>query len=237
MAKYLIVNADDFGISPRVSEGIIEAHQRGIVTSTSVMAHMPAAGDAIRRAQQEAPRLGLGLHLTLSFGPPAAPAEEVSSLVTPEGTFCSNFQELKALAPRFTAADLKTEYTAQMERFIALAGHPPDHLDSHHGASYWIAAAFDVMLALAAQYGLPIRSPGTHADLGTVPRILAEYDSVRWPQHITPALVFFGAGATPENLRAILSDLPDGVSEFFCHPGYADDLDEAYAAPRENELK
>lgn len=236
MTRYLIVNADDFGISRRVSEGIIEAHQRGIVTSTSVMAHMPAAPDAIRRAQQDAPRLGMGLHITMSFGSPVSPADRVPSLVTPSGTFCSTMGELVEISKAFTAEDLQTEITAQIERFITLAGRPPDHLDSHHNVSYWVPAAFDVMLKLAAQYGIPIRSPGQSLENPAVQQVLEANQKPRWPQELTHEPVFYDTGATPENLRAILANLPEGAAEFICHPGHPDDLQEAYAAPRETEL-
>ena len=62
--RYLIVNGDDFGMSPPVSRGIIEAHRRGILTSTSLMVNRPAAEEAAALAR-EAPRLGVGLHLEL----------------------------------------------------------------------------------------------------------------------------------------------------------------------------
>ena len=66
-ARYLIVNGDDFGISGGVSRGILEAHQRGILTSTSLMVDRPAAREAASLARQ-APDLSVGLHLELSPG-------------------------------------------------------------------------------------------------------------------------------------------------------------------------
>src|SRR5215469_9782086 len=63
--KYLVVNADDFGISPGVNRGIIEAHERGIVTSTSFMTRWPAAPDAAEYARAH-PEFGVGLHIDLS---------------------------------------------------------------------------------------------------------------------------------------------------------------------------
>src|SRR5204863_697475 len=62
VARYLIVNADDFGLSPGVNRGIIEAHENGIVTSASLMVRWPAAQEAAAYALAS-PRLGLGLHL------------------------------------------------------------------------------------------------------------------------------------------------------------------------------
>ena len=63
MLRQIIVNADDFGYTPGVSQGILEAHLNGIVTSTSVMVNMPAAEQWVKTALKEAPDLGLGLHL------------------------------------------------------------------------------------------------------------------------------------------------------------------------------
>ena len=60
--KYLIVNADDFGQSAGVTRGIIEAHERGIVTSTSLLVRWPAATEAARYARAH-PGLAVGLHL------------------------------------------------------------------------------------------------------------------------------------------------------------------------------
>jgi predicted glycoside hydrolase/deacetylase ChbG (UPF0249 family) len=72
-ARYLIVNGDDFGMSPGVSRGILEAHRRGILTSTSLMVLRPAAEEAARLAR-EAPGLSVGLHLELEGGADAARA-------------------------------------------------------------------------------------------------------------------------------------------------------------------
>ena len=71
--KRLIVNADDFGRSPGINRGILEAHLRGIVTSTTVMVNCPAAALGLERALAEAPDLGIGLHITLTAGRPLSP--------------------------------------------------------------------------------------------------------------------------------------------------------------------
>ena len=74
--KRLIVNADDFGRTPGVNEGTLEAHLNGIVTSATVMVLEKAARDGIRQAIERAPKLGLGLHFMLTGGgvPASAPA-------------------------------------------------------------------------------------------------------------------------------------------------------------------
>src|SRR2546426_8473794 len=63
-ARYLIVNADDFGRSAGVNRGIIRAHQHGIVTSASLMVRWPAAAAAAEYARRHS-RLSVGLHLDL----------------------------------------------------------------------------------------------------------------------------------------------------------------------------
>ena len=62
--RYLIVNADDFGACSGVNRGIVEAHRRGIVTSTSLMVERSSAEEAAGLAAG-CPELGVGLHATL----------------------------------------------------------------------------------------------------------------------------------------------------------------------------
>jgi chitin disaccharide deacetylase len=73
--KWLIVTADDFGISRGINSGIVEAHLRGVVTSTSLMVDRPACEEAVALALQ-CPKLSLGLHLELDgVDPKNVPAE------------------------------------------------------------------------------------------------------------------------------------------------------------------
>ena len=73
-ARRLIVNADDFGRSPGVNQGVLEAHVRGIVTSATVMVLETSAARGIREAAERAPRLSLGLHFVITGGGrPAVP--------------------------------------------------------------------------------------------------------------------------------------------------------------------
>lgn len=251
MAKQLIVNADDLGISLGVSRGIIEAHLNGIVTSTSLMANLPDAPEALQMVKTQAPRMGVGLHLVLSFGAPAAP--DVPSLHYADGRFPQDYHQLMEALPNFSADDLHTEFTAQMNRFIELTGHLPDHIDSHHGSAYFHPAAFDVLCKLATQYRLPIRNgewwfkpeavnhiaPRLGRKPAELSRQLREiYEtqgSPRWPQNADLGASFYDETVTLDNLLTMIRNVPEGITEIGCHPGYVYDLDEPYAAPREVE--
>jgi predicted glycoside hydrolase/deacetylase ChbG (UPF0249 family) len=82
--KKLIVTADDFGLTEKINQGILEAHRRGIVTSASLMANGSAFDDAVARLK-EAPRLGIGAHLNLTEGASLSRPSLVSSLVDRDG--------------------------------------------------------------------------------------------------------------------------------------------------------
>ena len=92
----LIVNADDFGMAPAITDAIIDCHRRGIVTSTSLMANLPAAEHAAWRAQ-EVPGLGVGIHLNLTQGPPLSPPERIPMLVGTDGEFLPKSEQLRRL--------------------------------------------------------------------------------------------------------------------------------------------
>ncbi len=247
MTKYLIVNSDDFGISEAVSRGIIEGHHKGIVTSTTTMINMPAAEAAILEAQKSAPELGLGLHFTLSFGEPVSPPESVPSLVTEEGRFVTTFQGLMEKTPHFAPEELIRELTAQFERFRAIAGRLPTHLDSHHGCTYYHPAAFDLMLELGKTHHLPIRwndSFTSRADPNDANQTVLKQIADSLEKHGTPRktdyfvdFVFdFERGPRIERMKNGLRTVKDGYTELMVHVGYAEGLDEQYTVQREEEL-
>ncbi len=251
----LIVNADDFGRTAGINKGIIEAHIHGIVTSTTAMINHPEAGPGLDQQQEQAPFLGVGLHLNLTSGRPVSATGEVSSLLVD-----GRFHPAPGLAPfavGWQPEQIEAELRAQVARFIALAGRPPTHLDSHHHAVFMFPAAFRVMLALAREYGLPLRRPilmdtalatSSHWILeGLSPfqrrqiaeelhALAAEASDVIWPDRFVDT--FYDRTAILGELLTILTTLPgDGVTELMCHPGYANDLDSVYNVQREGELK
>jgi chitin disaccharide deacetylase len=128
--RYLIVNADDLGASAGVNRGILEAHERGIVTSASLMVDMPAAAEFASR-KDEAPRLSVGLHATL----------------TSEGG------ELK-----IELGECRETLERQLQRFDLLLGRAPTHLDSHHNVHLEYPALGTVFEETAAELGVPLRA-------------------------------------------------------------------------------
>jgi predicted glycoside hydrolase/deacetylase ChbG (UPF0249 family) len=250
----LIVNADDFGRTAEVSRGILESHKKGIVTSTTTMVNYPTAAAAVETAMADAPMLGLGLHLNLTSGPPVSDPAAVPSLVQADG----RFHPAPGLAPfaiQWQPEDIARELTAQLERFQALTGKLPTHLDSHHHSVYMYPASLQVMLDLARAHNLPIRrvqhgaTPAETAKswlLVALPNALevaselhALVDAnpnIRMPAYFAGG--FYGDHANLGELLTILTNLPaDGLTELMCHPGYVGDLDSSYNVEREAEIK
>ncbi len=128
----LVVNADDFGLSPAISRGIVRAHRDGIVTSTSLLGNVVDL-DGARALLAEVPTLGVGVHLALTGGAPVSPPERVRSLVTPDGRFHARGHDLITawVRGRVAAEDVQRELEAQVAR-IRDAGVAIDHLDTHH---------------------------------------------------------------------------------------------------------
>lgn len=127
----LIVNADDFGISEGVNKGIIEAHRRGILTSTTAMANMPAFEHAVQLAREN-PELGVGVHLNLTSGTPLLPPSQIPRLVRPDGRFHTLSFVLRQLTlGQLDEGQIEAELSAQVERVMSV-GISPTHVDSHH---------------------------------------------------------------------------------------------------------
>jgi len=228
VAKRLIVNADDFGRSAGVNEGVLAAHAGGIVTSSTVMVLEPSAARGIREAAEKAPRISLGLHFTLTGGgAPASAARDVPTLA-PGGVFPRRREDLPEVLP---ADEVRRELEAQIGVFQVLARKRPSHLDCHHHVSLHPSVE-PVVAAVARKYSLPVR--------GATPDALARLRAagVRTPDRFVDR--FYGESAGFETLAEILESLPEGTTELMCHPGRADERLRAtstYAAEREGEIE
>ncbi|MGE5559482.1 MAG: carbohydrate deacetylase [Chloroflexota bacterium] len=231
--RRLIVNADDFGLSPAVTGGIIEAHRNGIVTSTTMMVNFPTADHAAALAL-ESPNLGVGVHLNVTSGPPVLRPEEVPSLVGPSGRFRRDYYSLRY---RVDADELRREWRAQIEKFLAL-GLRPTHIDSHHHVHH-LPPFLAVAMELAREYGIGrirlVHQQDLRGGFSINPTellyrryarraetALAEAD-LRTPDRVLGCAVAAGEPAlTVDRLITWLRNLSDGTSELMCHPGYVD---------------
>ena len=205
--KYLIVNADDFGQSPGVNRGIIEAHERGIVTSASLMTRWLAAGEAALYAKQH-PELSVGLHFDLGEWRYQA----------------GDWVSVYSVAPLEDKVAVERELFRQLEVFRCLLGRDPSHINSHQHV-HMREPVLSVALALCDSLGIPLREfcPEIH------------YSMKFYGQ--TKEGLPFPAGIGAERLIDLLSNLPPGLSVLVCHPGDATDLSTCYRMERREELK
>ena len=188
--KWLIVTADDFGITPGINRGIVRAHCEGILTSTSLMVDRPACRPAAILARH-CPNLSLGLHL-----------------------------ELEGVEPGRIPAELQR----QLERFLALAGRAPTHVDSHHDA-HRDPRALPHVLAWAHRVGVPVRG---HSSVRHFPKFYGQWGGETHLEQI----------GVEGLLRLLDGELGEGVTEITCHPGYVEPgFPSSYAAEREAELE
>lgn len=178
--KLLIINADDFGYSHSINKGIIEANEKGIVTSTSVMVNAIAASEA--RGLTKYPDLSVGLHF-----------------------------ELKEVV------DVEAELKRQIEKFVAIVGKMPDHIDTHKRRTT-DEGIKEVLEAYAKTHDIPVRNFNA--------------------KHIGS----FGINsndASVAQLKRGIDEATDEYNELMTHCGYSDDYlrkHSSYNDPREKEL-
>lgn len=236
--KYLIINADDFGLNEGVVRAICELYEEGLISSTSCMTNMPAWPQAAAYLRRH-PGLGAGVHLVFNDGYPLLPAQQVAALLGEEGRFASDQQIMWGVRPG-TNRQLRAELRAQIERFIQDVGRLPDHLDNHCSVSYVRPDRFKVTLDLAREYDLPIRAPfgddledlaPLYARLNDLPAWLILWMGRSYRRRVDRAGIprpqtflqqfSIDGNRTPEFLMEIMDDLRDGwISELLAHPGY-----------------
>ena len=232
--KYLIINADDFGLSPGVSEGIMEAHNNGILTSTSIMMNTSTVISDIKKMKLACPKIGTGVHLILTQGKPVLESEKVPSLIDSKGEFLKFHKHL--FLKNFIKYDqVYEEWTAQIEKLLA-TGLEIDHLDSHHHISYSNLELFEIMLFLSNKYSIPIRRFPKFSTVSQ--KILNENSSVKkminqfhpkWPDSLITG--FFNKSISKNIFSKtmeygtqikIIQNLQNGICEIMSHPGYVD---------------
>lgn len=206
--RTLIVNADDFGLSPGVNAGVARTHEEGILTSASLMVRAPAAEEAAAYARAT-PALGVGLHVDLG------------EWVQQDGTWTAVYEVVPI---DDDPQAVEAEVQGQLARFRALTRREPTHLDSHQHVHNWESVT-DVFQRLAAQLGVPLR----HHRGGVV------YcgDLYGHDEHGRP----IPEAITPAALIKIIGRVGPGVTELACHPGIGADTGSPYGREREQEVE
>jgi predicted glycoside hydrolase/deacetylase ChbG (UPF0249 family) len=205
--RYLIVNADDFGQSDSINRGIIAAHERGIVTSASLMVRWPVAAEAAAYSRERS-NLSLGLHVDLG-----------------EWAYCGEqWVSLYQRVPCDDTTAVTEEVCRQLATFRRLVGKNPTHIDSHQHV-HLREPLRTVLTAVACELAVPLRhcSAGIH--------YCGDFYGQTANGEPFPDAISVGA------LTTILETLPPGCTELGCHPGIGNDLDTMYCSERVEEVK
>ena len=222
--KQLVVNADDFGFTPDVNEGIIEAHRRGILTATTLMANGAAFDDAVRCAR-DVPTLDIGCHLVLIGGTSVISGKPLPATVP---------QLLTALARRQIRP---YEELAAQVRHILATGIQATHLDTHKH-THLAPPVLEAVARLAEEFSIRwVRRPfdfPLNALRGTVPRfkrltsdalgVMRRRFHRVLAAHGCRTTDYFAGFQITGRFRAaelvhLLAVLPEGSTELMCHPG------------------
>jgi chitin disaccharide deacetylase len=248
MAARLIINADDFGLTPGVNRAIAELHQAKALTSATLMATGAAFEDAVAVAHAN-PTLGVGCHIVLTDGVPASSPERIPTLLGPDG---KNFRPSLVdfvqalLRGKIRETEIEQEAFAQIQK-LQQAGIDVTHIDTHKHTHLFPAVArsllrvaerssirairypFEQSWSLALDHGNRVRRLQVKL-LGKLKTSFEHQPQIQNQQVLTTDATI-GISATGnlygETLREILHAIPaDGTFELCCHPGYNDrDLD------------
>jgi predicted glycoside hydrolase/deacetylase ChbG (UPF0249 family) len=222
--RRLVVNADDFGFTHDVNEGIEEAHQKGILTATTLMANGRAFQDAVGRSRRN-PDLDVGCHLVLVGGKSLLkPGEDLPGSVT------------KMMAAIMARMLLPYEELRAQVAHVLDAGIRPLHLDTHKH-THLFPPVLDAVARLSQEFSIPwVRRPFDLPAAGHNPAPILLRTKLRGMEFVRGRFkaVFerYGCRATDHfsgfqltgrfraaELAGVIRHLPDGVTEFMCHPG------------------
>ena len=245
MDKYLIINADDFGMCRAGNLAVFDLLKSGGITSSTIMAPCGWAPEACKFAKEN-PQFAIGVHLTLTsewsnYRWAPVSASNTDSLRDEDGYM---FKESDEVEKNVDIDEVETEIRAQIERLKKL-GLNPSHLDNHMGSLYGIETGrfelLNLVLDIAGEYGLPFRFPGTFTDdqlnntmldikidknviMGIFDKITAYAKSrgVITPDYLIPGEWTGPQKDSYDNYREYIYELyktfPEGVTETYIHP-------------------
>ena len=248
--RRLIVNADDFGLTAGVNRAIAEAHERGIVTSATLMANSQAFDGAVEIARGAVnPGFSVGCHVVLLDGEPVLPAVSVPSLLEP-GNGAGHFREslnsfvVACFRHKLNPDEIEAEASAQIHR-IQWAGVKLTHFDTHKHAHMFPGVLRPLLRAARSRGVGAVRNPfGQIWPLPLTSLLRTRETWTRFAQ--LNGMRAFAAGfrrdVEEHGLRttdgsvgvlvtgvldlklftAIVECIPEGTWEFVCHPGYSD---------------
>jgi hopanoid biosynthesis associated protein HpnK len=241
--RRLIINADDFGLTAGVNRTVIELHQKGVLTSATLMARAAATDEAIGLALK-APQLGVGCHIVLVDGEPVLPAAEISSLVERQtGRFDAKPGSFlrRLLLGGIRASEIEAEAAAQIA-LLQRRGLTLTHIDTHKHLHMFPAVSRPLLRAARAAGIRAVRNPFEPAwsRRATSSAPLFRRMEVSMLQQLEPAfqrivaeegfsttdgaLGVLTTGTLDEwSLRSLLENIPAGTWELVTHPGYNDD--------------
>lgn len=242
--RRLIVNADDFGLTPGVNRAIAEAHEHGIVTSATLMANSGCFDEAVRLAKAS-PHWSIGCHVVLVDGDPLMDPDRLTTLVRRKNGH--SFRDgiggfaVRALTGWIDSDEVQAEVTAQIRK-LQVAGIAVSHVDTHKHTHLFPVALAGVLRAARTCGVRAIRNPfevvaanyvrlqrgmwKRYAQLKTLNRFSGLFRravaraGLRTPDG-TLGIVATGH-LNPDLFDAIAEHMPEGTWEFLCHPGYVD---------------
>jgi predicted glycoside hydrolase/deacetylase ChbG (UPF0249 family) len=255
--KYVIINADDFGFAPGITEGILRAHLEGVVTSTTLAANMPSVEAAAKRLG-EAPDLGVGVHLNVSQGPPLS--QRGRALAGEDGLMNRTAAGVILACIRRPSLidEIESEFDAQI-RWVLDHGIRPTHLDSHRHAHAFtpifarvvgLARRYDIRYIRRHREVLPGRrkrlwpaAPAKQRRFAWLLNVLGRgnvlYDSRPLVTNGTWGVEHTGCIGR-EFLLCAAGSLSGGVTEIMTHPGLPEGVDASTTrllASRQEELR
>jgi chitin disaccharide deacetylase len=205
--RYLIVNADDLGLSTGINEGIIKAYEEGVVTSASLMVRYQTAADAAAYARRNK-ELSVGIHVDLA------------EWIYKNGEWVQLYQ----MVDLNDIDAISTECFKQLDSFQQLMGEDPTHVDCHQHL-HRHEPVRSVLVNMVNSLSVPLR------DFNSSIRYCGDFYGQTSHGYPLPELI------SVDHLLKIIRALPEGITELGCHPSLKTDLDTIYCHERLKETE